>query len=258
MADPANLSVSLDDLIQRSMGKKTGRQGNEHGASMAVDQRFGGVRKVQSQPRQPRETDENQSLIDQGVAAGEFIKVGGESATKGVAGKIAHSCRQGNPPAVLAKGPASINQAVKAIAVARSYLLEEGVDLTCQPAFRDDKQLASLALYLAKRAPVTFPTENVEALSSNKDSDPHKMAGAIAARVRDDIPVTITGIGVEAVSKCIRAICHGRLYLEQNGVDIKALVEFVHVQKGTETLNALCFKILVEKVGTPGLIDQVL
>lgn len=238
MAEAPNLSASLDEMIQKSMGRRTGRQDTDNGEAMPAERKAGGV----------SESDINQDLIDEGVAAGDFIKVGGESATKKVAGKIAHSCRSGDPPAILCKGPSSINQAVKAVAVARGYLLEENIDLTCQPAFRDDKQLASLAIYLAKRTPIEFCTENVEALTSNKESDPHKMAGAIAARVRENIPVTITGIGEEAVSKCIRAICHGRLYLEQDHVDIKALVEFVTVQKGSDVLNAVCFKIIVERL----------
>ncbi len=45
------------------------------------------------------------------------------------------------------------------------------------------KQLASLALYLAKRRPVSFPKRNVQELTVGKDSNPHLIAGAIAARV---------------------------------------------------------------------------
>ncbi len=42
-----------------------------------------------------------------------MIQVGGTSQTKAVAGKIAHEARLGQPPALLAKGPASLNQAIK-------------------------------------------------------------------------------------------------------------------------------------------------
>jgi hypothetical protein len=40
-------------------------------------------------------------------------QVGGQSQTKLVAGKIAHEARDGKPPALLAKGSASLNQAIK-------------------------------------------------------------------------------------------------------------------------------------------------
>mmetsp|Transcript_15592 Transcript_15592/g.47051 ORF Transcript_15592/g.47051 Transcript_15592/m.47051 type:complete len:161 (-) Transcript_15592:333-815(-) len=110
------------------------------------------------------------------------------------------------------------------------------------------KQQASLALYLAKRKPVSFPKRNVFELTGGKDSDPHKMAGALAARVREQKAVCLTGIGEEAVARCIRAICHGRLYLEEDKVDIKALVTFVTVEKNDDSLNAVRFNIIVESV----------
>mmetsp|Transcript_15592 Transcript_15592/g.47052 ORF Transcript_15592/g.47052 Transcript_15592/m.47052 type:complete len:155 (-) Transcript_15592:1440-1904(-) len=146
------LGMSLDEIIDKSMnGRRTGRRSGSE--DMQIERKNSGVRKPATRSntrgrrnsRQPRsdrrgdrEEDENQQLIDEGVAAGEFIKVSGESSTKKVAGKIAHDARSGEPPAMLCKGASSLNQAVKAVAVARQYLQEEGSDLTCQPAFRDE------------------------------------------------------------------------------------------------------------------------
>jgi hypothetical protein len=48
-----------------------------------------------------------------------FIKCSQTSNPKGVAGKIAHTCREQDPPAVLTIGAGCINQAVKAISIAR-------------------------------------------------------------------------------------------------------------------------------------------
>lgn len=59
------------------------------------------------------------------------------SNVKGVAGKVAHTCRAGDAPAMLAIGSSCINQAVKAIAIARGGR-RAGADgasrLACAPA----------------------------------------------------------------------------------------------------------------------------
>lgn len=53
-----------------------------------------------------------------------FVKVSANSNPKQVAGKIAHTCREGDAPAMLTIGTNCINQAVKAICIARGkYLL---------------------------------------------------------------------------------------------------------------------------------------
>lgn len=54
-------------------------------------------------------------VIIRGQSSGNLFvsQVGGQSQTKLVAGKIAHEARDGKPPALLAKGSASLNQAIK-------------------------------------------------------------------------------------------------------------------------------------------------
>lgn len=48
-----------------------------------------------------------------------FVKVSGESDPRKVAGKLAHTCRDNPAPAMLTIGTKCINQAVKAICIAR-------------------------------------------------------------------------------------------------------------------------------------------
>eukprot|EP00878_Enallax_costatus_P011820 GHUV01012340.1.p1 GENE.GHUV01012340.1~~GHUV01012340.1.p1 ORF type:complete len:135 (+),score=27.63 GHUV01012340.1:221-625(+) len=52
--------------------------------------------------------------------APEFVKVSGESDPRKVAGKLAHTCREQSAPAMLTIGTKCINQAVKAICIARA------------------------------------------------------------------------------------------------------------------------------------------
>ena len=45
-------------------------------------------------------------------------------------------------------------------------------------------------------------------------TQPAVVAGALAARVRENVEVALSAIGVDAVGNAIRAICFARLYLE--------------------------------------------
>lgn len=65
----------------------------------------------------------------------DVIKVSARSRTASVAGAIAGVVRENKKAEVQAIGAGAVNQAVKAIAIARGYLLEEGVDVVCVPHF---------------------------------------------------------------------------------------------------------------------------
>lgn len=63
------------------------------------------------------------------------IKVSAQSRTAAVAGAIAGVMREVNRAEVQAIGAGAVNQAVKAIIIAKGYLAEEGVELVCSPSF---------------------------------------------------------------------------------------------------------------------------
>ena len=64
-----------------------------------------------------------------------IIKVSARSRTAAVAGAIAGVMREVHRAEVQAIGAGAVNQAVKAIIIAKGYLAEEGVDIICVPAF---------------------------------------------------------------------------------------------------------------------------
>jgi stage V sporulation protein S len=66
---------------------------------------------------------------------GDIIKVSGKSKTTAVAGAIAGVVRERRRAEVQAIGAGAVNQAVKAVAIARGYLAEDGIDAICMPAF---------------------------------------------------------------------------------------------------------------------------
>lgn len=65
----------------------------------------------------------------------ETLRVSAKSRPNAVAGAVAGLLRSQGQVEVHAIGPAAVNQAVKAFAIARGYLEGDGLDLTVQPAF---------------------------------------------------------------------------------------------------------------------------
>lgn len=67
----------------------------------------------------------------------DIIKVSGTSRTSAVAGAIAGVVRENKRAEVQAIGASAINQAVKAMALARGYLTNDGYDVVFIPEFVD-------------------------------------------------------------------------------------------------------------------------
>lgn len=67
----------------------------------------------------------------------DIIKVSGTSRTSAVAGAIAGVVRENKRAEVQAIGASAINQAVKAMALARGYLSNDGYDIIFIPEFVD-------------------------------------------------------------------------------------------------------------------------
>lgn len=67
----------------------------------------------------------------------EVLKVSAQSRPNAVAGAIAGVIRDSGVAEVQSVGAGATNQAIKAIAIARSYLRDEAVELICTPSFTD-------------------------------------------------------------------------------------------------------------------------
>ncbi len=65
----------------------------------------------------------------------EVFKVSARSRSTSVAGAIAGVIREGGRAEVQAIGAGAVNQAIKAIAIARSYLVRDNIDIICVPTF---------------------------------------------------------------------------------------------------------------------------
>ncbi len=67
----------------------------------------------------------------------EVLKVSSKSNPNSVAGAMAGVVRQSGFVEVQVVGAGALNQAIKAVAIARGYVAPSGTDLTCVPTFAD-------------------------------------------------------------------------------------------------------------------------
>lgn len=67
----------------------------------------------------------------------EILKVSSSSQAKAVAGAVSQILEKADKVAIQAIGAGAVNQAVKAIAIARGFLAPKGIELFVQVAFVD-------------------------------------------------------------------------------------------------------------------------
>ena len=67
----------------------------------------------------------------------ETLKVSTKSNPNSVAGAMAGAVRQAGAVEVQVVGAGALNQAIKAVAIARGYVAPAGIDLVCIPTFAD-------------------------------------------------------------------------------------------------------------------------
>jgi len=67
----------------------------------------------------------------------DVIRVAAQSRSTAVAGAIAGVVREQGRAEVQAIGAGAVNQAIKAVAIARGFLAVDGLDIICVPYFTD-------------------------------------------------------------------------------------------------------------------------
>lgn len=104
-----------------------------------------------------------------------IIKVSANSRTAAVAGAIAGVVREHRAAEVQSIGAGAVNQAIKAIILAKGYLANDGIDIVCVPEFVDveidSKVRTAIKITVIPRAEaVALP-----------EQEPDDEAGAVAA-----------------------------------------------------------------------------
>lgn len=67
----------------------------------------------------------------------EVLKVSSKSRPNSVAGALAGVLREKGAAEIQAIGAGALNQAIKAVAIARGFVAPSGMDIICIPAFTD-------------------------------------------------------------------------------------------------------------------------
>jgi stage V sporulation protein S len=85
------------------------------------------------------------------------LKVSAKSSPNAVAGALAAQMRERDSAELQAVGAGAINQAVKAVAIARSYLKGSEIELVCVPAFITiaigDQERTGISIQVERRRP---------------------------------------------------------------------------------------------------------
>lgn len=85
----------------------------------------------------------------------EIIKVSSTSLPNNVAGAISSMIREKGKIQIQVIGAAALNQAIKAVAIARGYIIPTGKEIICIPSFHDlnmdNKEITAIRLLLELR-----------------------------------------------------------------------------------------------------------
>ena len=139
--DPERTRFSPDDEFEYDSGADgsgNGQQVTEAGTEPIDDP----VHEPRTEPRlldgqDSVTTDAPIESFDIDENANDILKVSSKSRPSAVAGAIAGVVRESGRAEVQAIGAGATNQAIKAVAIARDYLQETGIDAVCLPAFID-------------------------------------------------------------------------------------------------------------------------
>merc|ERR1719436_557818 len=136
---------------------------------------------------------------------------------------------------------------MKALALTRSYLEAEGLDVLACPSFTDPvddsedeatmRMLVTTLYDRSNRSKGSKKKGAGGALRVSSSSEPSKVAGAIAMRTREGTPTFVEAMGPQAVLCAIRSISLARKYLEQESCQLGLAPEFLTSEEGASLLH---------------------
>jgi len=179
-------------------------------------------------------------------------RVSNQADVHSLAGYLATGIREGRPPCVRAIGSAALNTAVKAVALARSFLNydEDRIDVACRvdfPEYCHNSETLKLKMSLS-----TIAGEGVRNMSNSKAALPlyvsantqrDKVAGALANRVRSKSQVFLAAMGPQTVNISLKCVYLANRFLIDDSMRIRMAPEFADSDQGA---SCLCLHILPE------------
>lgn len=183
-------------------------------------------------------------LLRPGGGNRNVTKVGQSTNPRDVASQIAAQARAAvDCPILQCIGPGATNQAIKAVAIARTYLSKSHSSGTTahpdcivypefvklDPSQTDDTSLSALQLTLVKRVRRTSVDKEGRSLKVSSNTEAKALAGAIASCTREGSRVELTAIGAGSINQAIKAVAIARQYVEEEAIDLCFRPEFVEV-----------------------------
>jgi stage V sporulation protein S len=115
----------------------------------------------------------------------EQLKVSTRSNPNSVAGAMAGAVRQSGAVEVQVVGAGALNQAIKAVAIARGYVAATGIDLVCVPTFADididGERRTAIRLTVEDRASRSAPAPTEIGAADLNGHDPNRRVPEVPA-----------------------------------------------------------------------------
>ncbi len=177
----------------------------------------------------------------------EILKVSSKSNPSAVAGAIATVLRRGRKVELQAIGSGAVNQAVKAIAIARGYVAPLGMDLRIKVGFTEVEIAGEVKTAMKFTIVNGQGGRAMEILKVSSKSKPNAVAGALASVLKQHKRVELQAIGAGAVNQAVKAIAIARGYVSPLGMDIVCIPAFTEVTINGEERTAIRFIVKAEE-----------
>jgi stage V sporulation protein S len=143
-----------------------------------------------------------------------------------VAGAIAKRMRRGRPSTVNAAGAQAVHQAVKAVAIARKFLIDDNLDICAQLQNLGTSEFANndgrkaqhpMLRFIISQYPMTYNSRCCEhPMKVAAVTEPSHTAGAIARDLRRNVSCSVSALGAESVYQCCKAIAQAHEFLVED------------------------------------------
>lgn len=187
-----------------------------------------------------RPVSRGDDVVHEPLSGGDYIKVGGGTVPRNLAGLIGNQVTSGTGrnsiPSIVAVGPASVNQAVKGLAIAKRALEEKHTDFYWAPAFvhleAESLNAIQVTLERARNARNIAEMEGME-LRVAGATEVKSLAGALATNARDGANSFVAAVGANSVNQAVKAIAIARGYVnEDDKLDLRCRSSIEEIEEG--------------------------
>ena len=164
------------------------------------------------------------------------LKATSTTPVSGLAGAIAKRIREHGTADIISLGTEGTNQTVKAMALARTFLVQEGRVILAQSRFINEDGEINVK-FKADGVPLTAEDKREDKLDVvirvSAASNVRKTAGAVAKLMRgpgsQGQRIGVLTMGAESVNVTIQALTGARTMLHQDSLDVHFKPRFIHV-----------------------------